>query len=162
AATGRPPGRRPREPERGGDGRVARAHRAAARADRRRGERGARRDLRARRRSDPTGAVEGSRGVERAVQLSRRRIGPAVRAERGRGCARGRTVAAAAPFPPYTRDPELHYRPSTHPGCVLPHAWLVRGTADVSTLDLAAYNRFTLLTGVSGTPWVAAAAEVGA
>jgi 2,4-dichlorophenol 6-monooxygenase len=64
-------------------------------------------------------------------------------------------------FPEYERDPDLHYQPSTHPGCPLPHAWLARGTEDVSTLDLAAYDRFTLITGAGGAPWVDAAATVG-
>jgi 2,4-dichlorophenol 6-monooxygenase len=66
------------------------------------------------------------------------------------------------PFPPYERDPELHYHPSTHPGCALPHAWLGRETHDISTLDLAAYDRFTLITGVAaGTDaWADAAATV--
>ncbi len=76
---------------------------------------------------------------------------------------RSRAVASdGTPFPPYDRDPDLHYHPSTHPGCALPHTWLVHGTRDVSTLDLAAYDRFTLLTGASGAAWEAAAAEVSA
>ncbi len=45
-------------------------------------------------------------------------------------------VGDGTEFPPYTRDPELHYHPTTHPGAALPHAWLGRGTHDISTLDL--------------------------
>ncbi len=71
-------------------------------------------------------------------------------------------VDDGTPFPPYTRDPDLHYHPSTHPGCALPHAWLGRDTHDISTLDLGAYDRFTLITGASGAAWEAAAAQVSA
>jgi 2,4-dichlorophenol 6-monooxygenase len=38
--------------------------------------------------------------------------------------------------------------------------WLQRGTDDVSTLDLCRYDRFTLITGIAGSAWVAAAAHV--
>ncbi len=65
-------------------------------------------------------------------------------------------------FPPYERDPELHYHPSTHPGCALPHAWLGRDSHDVSTLDLAAYDRFTLIIGADGAAWEGAASTVAA
>lgn len=66
-------------------------------------------------------------------------------------------VGDGTPFPPYSRDPVLHYHPTTHPGAPLPHVWLQRGTADVSTLDLCAYDRFTLITGVDGGAWREAA-----
>lgn len=68
-------------------------------------------------------------------------------------------VDDGTPFPPYTRDPELHYHPTTHPGAHLPHVWLQRGSADVSTLDLCAYDRFTLITGIDGASWREAAIE---
>ncbi len=69
-------------------------------------------------------------------------------------------VSDGTPLPASTRDPELYHHPSTHPGCPLPHAWLGRGTHDVSTLDLCAYDRFTLITGADGAAWEAAAAAV--
>ncbi len=62
--------------------------------------------------------------------------------------------------PEPTRDPELYYEPSTVPGSRLPHAWVGDGTYKVSTLDLAPMTRFTLLTGIAGEPWVAAAQQV--
>ncbi|WP_370965371.1 FAD-dependent monooxygenase [Amycolatopsis sp. cg9] len=66
---------------------------------------------------------------------------------------------AAAP----ERDPELFHRPSTEPGAKLPHAWLVGSHGRrVSTLDLVAGGRWTVLTGLTGTPWRDAAAKVGA
>ncbi|MFE1980158.1 FAD-dependent monooxygenase [Streptomyces mirabilis] len=64
------------------------------------------------------------------------------------------------PFPEYTRDPELHYHPTTHPGAHLPHVWLQHGTEYISTLDLVGHGRFTVLTGVDGAAWTEAAAAV--
>jgi 2,4-dichlorophenol 6-monooxygenase len=69
-------------------------------------------------------------------------------------------VGDGSPFPPYERDPELYYHPTTHPGAHLPHVWLQRGTEDVSTLDLCAYDRFTLITSISGEAWREAAVQV--
>ena len=67
--------------------------------------------------------------------------------------------------PAPARDPELYYQASTVPGAHLPHAWVgstsKHGTArKISTLDLAPYDTFTLITGIAGEPWAAAAAKV--
>jgi 2,4-dichlorophenol 6-monooxygenase len=59
------------------------------------------------------------------------------------------------------RDPELYYQASTVPGAHLPHAWVGDAAHKVSTLDLAPYGTFTLITGIAGEPWAAAAAKVG-
>ena len=80
--------------------------------------------------------------------------------ELGQRYASAAVVDDGEPFPPFERDPVLHYQPSTHPGGPLPHAWLDRDTHDTSTLDLCAYDRFTLITGVDGAPWEIAAAVV--
>src|SRR5260370_40324692 len=64
------------------------------------------------------------------------------------------------PFPPYRRDPELFSQPTTHPGAYLPHAWVQHGHDWISTIDLARYDRFTLITGIGGEPWIEAAAKV--
>jgi 2,4-dichlorophenol 6-monooxygenase len=69
-------------------------------------------------------------------------------------------VSDGTPFPPYERDPELYYHPTTHPGAHLPHVWLQRGTEDISTLDLCGYDRFTLLVGTDGAAWIEAAEQV--
>lgn len=69
-------------------------------------------------------------------------------------------VSDGSPFPPHERDPELYYQPTTHPGAPLPHIWLQRGTEDISTLDLCGYDRFTLITGIAGSAWAEAAAQV--
>jgi 2,4-dichlorophenol 6-monooxygenase len=63
--------------------------------------------------------------------------------------------------PEPSRDPELYYEPSTVPGSRLPHVWVGDALHKVSTLDLAPMSRFTLLTGIAGEPWVAAAEKVG-
>ena len=66
-------------------------------------------------------------------------------------------VGDGTPFPAFERDADLYYQPTTHPGAPLPHVWLERGTEQVSTLDLCAYDRFTLLLGVGGARWADAA-----
>ena len=74
---------------------------------------------------------------------------------------RSRAIVDDGSSPPQpTRDAVLHYEPSTYPGSPLPHAWLAVGDCDVSTLVLCAYDRFTLLTGAGGQPWLDAAGEL--
>jgi 2,4-dichlorophenol 6-monooxygenase len=58
------------------------------------------------------------------------------------------------------RDPELYYQPSTVPGSRLPHVWVGNAARKLSTLDLAPYTRFTLITGITGEAWSAAADSV--
>jgi 2,4-dichlorophenol 6-monooxygenase len=60
------------------------------------------------------------------------------------------------------RDPELYYQPSTVPGSHLPHAWVGDARTRLSTLDLAPYTRFTLITGIAGEAWQRAADRVAA
>jgi 2,4-dichlorophenol 6-monooxygenase len=64
-------------------------------------------------------------------------------------------------LPEPARDPELYYQASTVPGSRLPHAWVGDAARRYSTLDLAPMTRFTLLTGIAGEAWVAAAEKVG-
>jgi len=71
-------------------------------------------------------------------------------------------VGDGTPFPPHRRDADLYYEPTTHPGAPLPHVWLEHDGADVSTLDLCAYDRFTLLVGADGADWAEAAARLAA
>ena len=94
---------------------------------------------------DVTNAQFNAHGVE----LGQRYRSPAV-------------VGDGTPPPEPARDPVLHYEPSTHPGSPVPHAWLAIGDRDVSTLDLCAYDRFTLITGAGGQPWLDAAAKLSA
>ena len=46
------------------------------------------------------------------------------------------------------------------PGSHLPHVWVGDATRRLSTLDLAPYTRFTLITGIAGEAWADAAAKV--
>jgi 2,4-dichlorophenol 6-monooxygenase len=76
---------------------------------------------------------------------------------------RSRAVVHDGTAPPEpSRDPDLHFEPSTFPGSPIPHAWLATGDCDVSTLDLCAYDRFTLVVGAAGQPWLDAAGKVSA
>lgn len=64
--------------------------------------------------------------------------------------------------PQFTKDAYLYYHATTYPGCRLPHAWLGthQPSKQVSTLDLSGKGGFTILTGIGGEGWKAAAAEV--
>ena len=82
--------------------------------------------------------------------------------EMGQRYESGAVVDDRTPYPADDRDPDLYYVPTTHPGAHLPHIWLERDAAPVSTLDLCTYDRFTLITGVDGQAWSAAAAKTSA
>jgi len=69
-------------------------------------------------------------------------------------------VAEGSKAPTSERDKDLYYEPSTAPGHPLPHAWLVSGTEDMSTIDLCDYDQFTLITGADGDHWQDAAKQV--
>ncbi|MET8325714.1 FAD-dependent monooxygenase [Streptomyces sp. NPDC005181] len=69
-------------------------------------------------------------------------------------------IQDAGPAEEWARDPELFHQPTTRPGAKLPHAWLVDSTGHrLSTLDLIGKGTFTLVTGLSGGVWEAAAAD---
>lgn len=69
-------------------------------------------------------------------------------------------VGDGTPFPEQGCDPELHYRPTSHPGAYLPHAWLESNGREISTLELVGKGRFSLLTGIGGEAWLNAAEQV--
>jgi 2,4-dichlorophenol 6-monooxygenase len=69
-------------------------------------------------------------------------------------------IADGTTKPAPARDPELYYQASTVPGSHLPHAWVGDTATKVSTLDLASYDAFTLITGIAGEQWERAAATV--
>lgn len=71
-------------------------------------------------------------------------------------------VSDGTPQPAFTRDHELYYQATTWPGAHLPHVWVEHHGIRKSTLDLAGKGRFTLLTGIGGECWRAAAAVVEA
>ncbi|KAH8897267.1 hypothetical protein GQ53DRAFT_638486 [Thozetella sp. PMI_491] len=59
-------------------------------------------------------------------------------------------------------DPVLHHTRSTVPGWRLPHVWLNTRNprTPLSTIDLAGKGHFTILSGIGGEAWKAAAAAV--
>jgi 2,4-dichlorophenol 6-monooxygenase len=66
-------------------------------------------------------------------------------------------VAEDSPEPAAPRDEEIYYFATTRPGRHLPHVWLTREQRRVSTFDLCGKGEFTLLTGIGGEAWRAAA-----
>lgn len=92
---------------------------------------------------DTIGAFGGAHGVE----LNQRYVSDAV-------------FSDGTDDPGFSRDPVFHYQASSRPGAHLPHVWLTANQRRVSTLDLCGKGRFTILTGLSGTAWVEAAASV--
>ncbi|HKR42495.1 MAG TPA: FAD-dependent monooxygenase [Paraburkholderia sp.] len=68
-------------------------------------------------------------------------------------------ISENVPFPEPDGDPELHYRPTTHSGACIPHAWVEHERKQLSTLDLAGHGRFCLIIGAGGEPWVQAARQ---
>ncbi len=86
----------------------------------------------------------------------------AIGVELGQRYEAGAVVGDGTPFPSYTRDPDLYYHPTTHPGASLPHVWLERDKKKVSTIDLAGKDAFSVITGIGGQDWVAAAEELSA
>lgn len=61
----------------------------------------------------------------------------------------------------WKRDPQLHVQPTTRPGAKLPHAWLVGSDGRrISTLDLVGKGHFSLVTGIAGGAWIAAAKKL--
>ena len=71
-------------------------------------------------------------------------------------------VSDGTPEPAYARDKELYYQATSWPGARLPHVWLERSGAKISTLDLTGQGKFALLTGIGGEAWVEAAKAVSA
>jgi 2,4-dichlorophenol 6-monooxygenase len=69
-------------------------------------------------------------------------------------------VGDGTPVPEPTRDPDLYYEMSTVPGSHLPHAWVGDTMTRLAMMDLAPYHRFTLITGIAGESWAAAADKV--
>jgi len=66
-------------------------------------------------------------------------------------------VANGAERPEPSRDPDLYYEASTVPGAHLPHAWVGDNKRKMAMMDLAPYDSFTVITGIAGEAWEAAA-----
>ncbi|MDH6454345.1 MULTISPECIES: FAD-dependent monooxygenase [unclassified Streptomyces] len=62
--------------------------------------------------------------------------------------------------PAPSRDEDLYHVMSTSPGAHLPHAWVGDNVTKLALMDLAPYTRWTLITGIAGEDWAAAAEKV--
>ena len=71
-------------------------------------------------------------------------------------------VSDGAAWPAPNADMELHYQATTVPGARVPHAWVWDASGvRHSTLDLCGKGAFSILTGIGGEGWEAAAKAVG-
>ncbi|KAF9890063.1 hypothetical protein FE257_006743 [Aspergillus nanangensis] len=108
--------------------------------------------------SDVPGAEKRRQRLEEVVKLQDRRSN-AIGLQLGQRYTSCAVLDDGTPFPPYQRDPILHYEPTTHPGGYLPHAWVEHRRKRVSTLDVLGHGRFGLIVGIGGSTWIAAAAR---
>lgn len=69
-------------------------------------------------------------------------------------------IVSEGALPEPARDRDLYHQVSTLPGSHLPHAWVGDHLNKRAMLDIAPYERFTLITGVAGSAWEAAAAAI--
>jgi 2,4-dichlorophenol 6-monooxygenase len=113
----------------------------------------------ARRKGDTPEAAEQRRAIREGIELKNYEYN-AHGIELGQRYRSEAVVPDGTPEPPYDRDPELYYHPTTWPGARLPHCWLVRNGEQISTHDLAGKGRFALFTGIGGGGWKEAAREV--
>lgn len=110
-------------------------------------------------------AAPTAEAAERRVSL-RSAIGAKVYEYQSRGMELNQLYRSSAIIdegqqpPKSTTDPVLFHQPTSCPGAHLPHAWVQRNGRSLSTLDLVGRGRFTLLTGIGGEAWIAAAAAV--
>lgn len=109
--------------------------------------------------SDQPGAAERRERLAEAVKLQDYRSN-ALGVDLGQRYSIGAVIPEEAPFPMPEGDPELHYQLTTHSGAPLPHGWIEHDRKEISTLDLVGQGRFSVIIGVGGEKWRAAAAEV--
>ncbi|MGW6425075.1 FAD-dependent monooxygenase [Nocardia sp. NPDC055053] len=109
--------------------------------------------------SDAAGAPERRKALAEAIALQNYRSN-ANGVELGQRYTSCAIVGDGTPFPVPTRDPQLYYHPTTHPGAYLPHAWVEHQRRKVSTLDLAGHGRYCLIVGIGGEPWAGAAEKI--
>ncbi|MEV6272812.1 FAD-dependent monooxygenase [Kribbella sp. NPDC051936] len=111
------------------------------------------------RKDDTPAAAEQREELRKAIELKDYEFN-AHGVELGQRYRSSAVVDDGTPEPPYERDHELYYHPTTWPGARIPHCWLTRGSDTVSTLDVVGKGRFTLLTGIGGDAWVKATQSV--
>jgi 2,4-dichlorophenol 6-monooxygenase len=108
--------------------------------------------------NSPAGAAKRA-AVQEAMEIKNYEFN-AHGVELGHHYASSAVVGDGTTKPAPTRDPELYYEPSTHPGVRLPHAWVGDNMHKYSTHDLAPYGQFTVFTGITGEDWTTAAQKV--
>jgi 2,4-dichlorophenol 6-monooxygenase len=108
--------------------------------------------------NSPAGAAKRA-AVQEAMEIKNYEFN-AHGVELGQHYASSAVVGDGTTKPAPTRDPELYYQPSTHPGVRLPHAWVGDNMHKYSTHDLAPYGQFTVFTGITGEDWTMAAQKV--
>jgi 2,4-dichlorophenol 6-monooxygenase len=108
--------------------------------------------------NSPAGAAKRA-AVQEAMEIKNYEFN-AHGVELGQHYASSAVVGDGTTKPAPTRDPELYYQPSTHPGVRLPHAWVGDNMHKYSTHDLAPYGQFTVFTGITGEDWTTAAQKV--
>lgn len=110
---------------------------------------------------DSPGATERREALREAVHLQHYRSN-ALGVDLGQRYTSLAVVNDGTPFPDYTRDRDLYYEATTHPGAYLPHAWIEHDQKRVSTIDAVGRGRFSLIVAIGGAPWVAAAESLAA
>ncbi|MBM0123163.1 FAD-dependent oxidoreductase [Pimelobacter simplex] len=73
-----------------------------------------------------------------------------------------RAIVSDGSRPAASADEDLFHVMSTSPGAHLPHAWVGDSVTKLALMDLAPYDRWTLITGVAGEDWAPAAEKVAA
>lgn len=104
-------------------------------------------------------AADGERGAVRAAIANQAEHFDMLGLQLGFQYERGAIVPDGTPRPAGA-DPVREFVPCGRPGARVPHAWSVRDGERVSTLDLLAPDRFTLIAGAAGAPWLEAAAAI--
>ncbi|MFB7779169.1 FAD-dependent oxidoreductase [Streptomyces bauhiniae] len=107
----------------------------------------------------PAGAAKRA-ALVRAMQLKNYEFN-AHGVELGQHYTSAAVVCEGSELPVPARDADLYYEMSTVPGAHLPHAWVGDNTQRHALMDLAPYDRWTLLTGIAGEEWEQAAEKVG-
>jgi 2-polyprenyl-6-methoxyphenol hydroxylase-like FAD-dependent oxidoreductase len=104
-------------------------------------------------------AGQGERGGVRAAIARQAEHFDMLGLQLGLHYERGAIVPDGSPLPACA-NPVRDFVPCGRPGARLPHAWTRRNGARVSTLDLLAPDRFTLVAGAAGAAWLEAAAAL--
>jgi len=104
-------------------------------------------------------AADGERGAVRAAIANQAEHFDMLGLQLGFQYERGAMVPDGTARPA-GGNPVREFVPCGRPGARVPHAWTLRDGERVSTLDLLAPDRFTLIAGAAGAPWLEAAAAI--